>query len=64
MALVRSVFDSLAEGAAKEDGHLKKRLRTKAKAAMNEFEAAKKKGTSKKIKDRKAAASAIQMHFN
>jgi hypothetical protein len=51
------------EGAAKDDAQLKKRMRTKGKAAMEDFKQAKKKGSSKKIKDRQKAANAIPMHF-
>ena len=52
------------DNAIKEDSSLRKKMRTKAKVAVENFKQAKKKSVSKKEKGRKAAAQAIQMQFN
>lgn len=60
----KSKIAEMDDNATKEDASLRKKMRTKAKAAAEEFKQAKKKGASKKEKGRKAAAQAIQMQFN
>ena len=62
--LIRVKIAQMDENAGRDDTGLRKRMRTKGKTAVEEFKLAKKRGTSKKDKGRKAAAQALKMNFH